>query len=146
MKPAAILLVEDNEDDVFFMQRAVKGCGITQAMQVVRDGQAAIDYLSGAGHYNDRAAHPLPFLVFLDLKMPNKGGLDVLKWIRGQPALQQLLVLILTTSREDSDVKRAYALGVNSFLVKTPNANQLNELIKPVKAYWLDNPQLAIAH
>lgn len=146
MSSPVILLAEDNDDDVFFMQRAMKVCGVTQTLRVVRDGQAVIDYLNGAGEFSDRGAFPMPFLLFLDLKMPNKSGLEVLKWIRGQPRLQPLLVLILTTSREDSDVRRAYALGVNSFLVKPPNSNQLNELIKLVKAYWLDNPQLAIAH
>lgn len=146
MKPRALLLVEDNDDDVFFMQRAVKICGITHTLRVVRDGQAAVDYFNGEGEYADRAAFPLPFLVFLDLKMPQKNGLEVLEWIRSKPSLQQTIVLILTTSREESDVKRAYALGVNSYLVKPPNANQLNELIKLVKSYWLDNPQLALGN
>ncbi len=143
MTPRTILLAEDNEDDVFFMQRAAKACGITNPIQVACHGQAAIDYLEGAGEYADRECYPLPFLVFLDLKMPHKSGLEVLEWIRQQPQFQTLLVLILTTSREESDVQRAYRLGVNSYLVKPPNAAQLTELIKLVKAYWLDNPQLA---
>ncbi len=138
-----ILLVEDNEDDVFFMQRAIKACGITRPVKVAKHGQAAIDYLAGAGEFGDRNAHPLPFIVFLDLKMPQKSGLEVLEWIRQQPALKPILVLILTSSREDSDVQKAYGLGVNSFLVKPPNGGQLTELVKLVKSYWLDNPQLA---
>ena len=140
-----ILLVEDNEDDVFFMQRCIKAAGITNPVHVEGDGQSAIDYLEGSGRYADRQAHPLPFLVFLDLKMPRKSGLDVLSWIRSQPHLQGMVVLILTTSREETDVQRAYSLGVNSFLVKPPNAALLNELMKLVKAFWLDNPQLALA-
>lgn len=145
MNPRVILLVEDNEDDVFFMQRAAKAAGITHPIHVVRHGQAAIDYLSGADAYADRQAHPLPFLLFLDLKMPHKSGLEVLEWIRQQSHLQTILVLILTTSREETDVQRAYRLGVNSFLVKPPNASQLTDLMKLVRAYWLENPQLAFS-
>lgn len=145
VRPPAILLVEDNEDDVFFMQRAARACGIQNPLQIVCDGQAAIDYLGGHGPYADRREYPLPFLVFLDLKMPHVGGLDVLAWIRGRGELQTMLVIILTTSKEDSDVQRAYRLGVNSFLVKPPNFEQLTDLINRVKIYWLDNPQLATA-
>jgi CheY-like chemotaxis protein len=138
-----ILLAEDNPDDVFFMQRAAKACGIVEPLRVAPDGQAAIDYLEGTGEYSNRDKYPLPFLILLDLKMPHRSGLEVLEWIRQQPQLQTMLVLILTTSREESDVQRAYRLGVNSFLVKPPNAAQLTELMRLVKAYWLDNPQLA---
>jgi CheY-like chemotaxis protein len=145
MNTSTILLAEDNEDDVFFMQRAAKACGITHPIHVAPHGQAVIDYLAGVNGYADRTRHPLPFLVFLDLKMPHKSGLEVLAWIRSQPHLQTILVLILTTSREESDVQRAYRLGVNSFLVKPPNASQLTDLIKLVKLYWLDNPQLAFS-
>lgn len=145
MSTRTILLAEDNEDDVFFMQRAAKACGITHPIHVAPHGQAVIDYLDGNNGYADRVKYPLPFLVFLDLKMPHKSGLEVLAWIRTQPQLQTILVLILTTSREESDVQRAYRLGVNSFLVKPPNASQLTDLIKLVKLYWLDNPQLAFS-
>lgn len=140
-----ILLVEDNEDDIFFMQRAAKSSGIEATMVVAQNGQAAIDYLSGTGEYADRARFPYPTLIFLDLKMPLRSGLEVLEWIRTQPPLQTLLVLILTTSREESDVERAYRLGANSFLVKPPSIEELNDLMRLVKEYWLDNPQLAVA-
>ena len=145
MAPRTILLVEDNEDDVFFMQRAIRACGIEHHVQVAEDGQVTIDYLSGTGQYKDRQKFPLPFLIFLDLKMPRRSGLDVLQWIRTQPHLKTMLVLILTTSREDSDVQRAYELGVNSFLVKPPGADQLKDLVALIKSYWLENPQLALA-
>lgn len=140
-----ILLAEDNEDDVFFMKRAAKAASILHPIHVAADGRAAIDYLAGLNGYGDREKHPLPFLVFLDLKMPHKSGLDVLEWIRSQPHLQTMLVLILTTSREQSDVQRAYRLGVNAFLVKPPNAGNLTELMKLVRSFWIENPQLAIS-
>ena len=139
-----ILLVEDNEDDIFFMRRALRNAAINNPLFVAEHGQVAIDYLSGAGEFADRKKHPLPFLMFLDLKMPVRPGLEVLSWIREQPGLQGILVLILSTSREESDVQRAYALGVNSYLVKPPNAALLTELLRLVKSYWIDNPQLAI--
>lgn len=144
MTEPIILLAEDNADDVFFMRRAAVAASISHPIHVAADGQTAIDYLAGKGAFSARQQHPLPFLVFLDLKMPHKSGLEVLEWIRLQPQLQTMLVLILTTSREESDVQRAYRLGVNAFLVKPPNTVQLVELMKLVRAFWIDNPQLAI--
>lgn len=140
----SLLLVEDNDDDVFFMRRAIASAGVNLPLQVAETGQVAIDYLSGVNGYADRSKHPLPFLLFLDLKLPQKSGLEVLAFIRGRPELKTLVVLVLTSSREDSDVQKAYTLGANSFLVKPPNGAQLNELMKLVRAYWLDNPQLAL--
>jgi CheY-like chemotaxis protein len=133
-----ILLVEDNEDDVFLMERAVQGAGIRNRMVVVEDGQEAVNYLSGAGKYSDRTKFPLPAIVFLDLKLPFKSGLEVLAWIRAQPELQNLVVVVLTSSNEPSDVKRAYALGANSYLVKPPTPEQLVDMAKSFKWYWLE--------
>ncbi|HEY3755504.1 MAG TPA: response regulator [Opitutaceae bacterium] len=143
-RPRTLLLVEDNEDDLFFMRRAIAAAGVDLPLHVAETGQVAIDYLSGVNGYADRDKHPMPFLVFLDLKLPQKSGLEVLAYVRSRPELRALLVLILTSSREESDVQKAYTLGANSFLVKPPNGSQLNELMKLVRAYWLDNPQLAL--
>ncbi len=131
MTPAnAILLVEDNEDDVFLMQHALAGAGVANPVRVVENGQEAIDYLAGAGEYQDRVRHPLPVIVFLDLKLPLVSGHEVLAWIRSQPARESLVVIVLTSSDEPSDVRRAYALGANSYLVKPLDARQLIELAK----------------
>ena len=145
MNQRVILLAEDNEDDVFFMQRAIKSAGIANTLRIVRDGQAAIDYLSGTAEFADREAFPVPSVVFIDLKMPVKSGLEVLEWIRSQPTLDRLVALVLTTSREESDVKRAYALGANSYLVKPPDLGQLCTLMGLIRGYWLENPQLVLA-
>ena len=134
----AILLVEDNEDDVFLMQRALKAAAITNPLHIVEDGQLAIDYLSGNGPYSDRTKHPIPDIVFLDLKLPMKGGFEVLEWIRNNPALEKLVVVVLTSSNEPSDLKRAYGLGANSYVVKPPTATQLLDLAKAFKWYWLE--------
>ena len=139
-----LLLVEDTEDDIFFMRRAIAAADIGLDVQVALDGQAAVDYLDGRGVYQDRTAYPMPVMVFLDLKLPRASGLEVLRWARAQLALRALPVLVLTSSREDSDIQEAYSLGANSFLVKPPNALQLNELVKGIQTYWLINPHLAL--
>jgi CheY-like chemotaxis protein len=133
-----ILLVEDNEDDVFLMKRAMKTAGVINPLKVVEDGQEAIDYLSGAGKYTDRAKHPLPSVVFLDLKLPIRTGHEVLAWIRQQEQFSSLVVIVLTSSNEPADLKRCYALGANSYLVKPPTPEQLEELAKVFKCYWLE--------
>jgi CheY-like chemotaxis protein len=133
-----ILLVEDNEDDVFLMKRALKSAGIINPLSVAEDGQQAIDYLAGAGSFGDRVAHPIPAIVFLDLKLPLKRGLDVLAWIREQPTLEGMVVVVLTSSSEPSDLKEAYRLGANSYVVKPPTAGQLLDLAKAFKWYWLE--------
>jgi CheY-like chemotaxis protein len=133
-----ILLVEDNEDDIFFMQRAFKQVGITNPIRVVEDGQAALDYLEGKGQFTDRDKFPFPYLILLDLKLPKVMGLDVLKRIRTNPALPSFLVVVLTSSSEQSDVQRAYRLGANSYLIKPANAERLVNLVKCLGEYWFD--------
>lgn len=133
-----ILLVEDNEDDVFLMKRALQTAGIVNPLHVVEDGQQALDYLSGKGIFADRLSHPLPAVIFLDLKLPLLLGLDVLSWIRSQPELASTVVVVLTSSNEPSDLKEAYRLGANSYVVKPPTADQLLDLAKAFKWYWLE--------
>ena len=96
--PITILLVDDNEDDIFFSKHALREAQITNPYQTVTDGKEAIDYLSGAGKFADRTQFPLPGLMLLDLKMPRKTGFDVLQWVREQTHLRTLPIIILTTS------------------------------------------------
>jgi CheY-like chemotaxis protein len=138
-----ILLVEDNEHDVFFMKRGMKTAEISNPLQVTQDGQEALDYLAGAGQYADRTRFPIPCLVLLDLKLPIKGGLEVLSWIRDQPAFRTLAVIVLTTSREPSDIETAYRLGANSYLVKPNDVTQLIDMVRAIKQYWLTFNQFA---
>lgn len=137
MNSHTILLVEDNEDDAFFMSQALKDAGISNPLKHVEDGQAAIDYLAGTGKYADREQYPLPMVAFLDLKMPMKSGHEVLQWIRAQPQFEKLVVIVLTSSNEERDVKRSYELGANSYVVKPPTAKQLLELAEAFKLWWL---------
>jgi CheY-like chemotaxis protein len=142
----AILLVEDNEDDVFLMERALEGAGIVNPLFIAEDGQQAIDYLSGTGKFTEREKYPMPVLIFLDLKLPVKKGLEVLEWIRQKPEFDSIVVIVLTSSNEPSDLSRSYGLGANSYIVKPPTALQLMEMAKAFKWYWLEFNRFATGH
>jgi CheY-like chemotaxis protein len=133
-----VLLVEDNDDDIFFFQRAWQQAGVANPLLVARDGQDAINLMSGSGPYLGKERGPAPGLVLLDLKLPFKSGHEVLAWIREQPGSRRCIVLFLTSSRESTDVRRAYEAGANGYLVKPASSAQLTELVKAFKAYWLD--------
>ncbi|MGZ4974971.1 MAG: response regulator [Limisphaerales bacterium] len=124
-----ILLVEDNDDDVFAMQRALRKAQAVHPLQVVTDGQKAIDYLSGTGTYQDRNDYPLPSLIFLDLKLPYVGGFEFLEWMRQRPELRELKVIVLTSSAEQSDRDRAEMFAVHGYLVKPPEPKDLSRFI-----------------
>jgi len=132
-----ILLAEDNHDHVILIKRAFVHARILNPVQAVHDGAEAIAYLQGDGKYSDRDQFPLPSLMLLDLKMPNKNGFDVLEWIRHQPALQNLRVVVLTTSDRVFDVKRAYELGASSFLTKPVDLRNFVQLGPAIKGYWV---------
>jgi CheY-like chemotaxis protein len=134
----AILLVEDNEDDVFLMKRALRAAGVANPIFVVETGQHAVDYLAGAPPYQDRSKTPMPVIVFLDLKLPLMSGHEVLAWVRAQRQLEGLTVVVLTSSNEPSDVRRSYSLGANSYLVKPLTTQQLLDLAKAFKWTWLE--------
>jgi len=132
-----ILYAEDNEDDVFLLQDAFERAGISNRLIVVRDGQAAIEYLAGTGDFADRAKHPLPCLAVLDLKMPRRTGLEVLGWIRGQAGWRWLPVIMFTSSAHHRDVRHAYDLGVNAFLVKPLSVKVRADVCRALKHFWL---------
>jgi CheY-like chemotaxis protein len=132
------MLVEDNEDDAFLMKRALKAADIEEPLLVVEDGQQAIDYLAGRGAYADRERYPLPTFIFLDLKLPYKSGHEVLAWIRNQSTLSEIVVVVLSSSNQPSDLEEAYRLGANSYVVKPPATEQLVSLARAFKHYWLD--------
>ena len=133
-----ILLVEDDANDVFFMERAMKLAGMVNHVHVASDGRQAMHYLAGTGGYSDRAEHPLPCLVLLDLKLPHVMGLDVLKWMRAQPELKHIIVLVFTSSRLPPDISKAYSLGAKSYLVKPSSPEELPETLRMIKRYWLE--------
>jgi DNA-binding response OmpR family regulator len=131
-----ILIVEDDENDVFFLRQAIKKAGIDIALRVVSDGRKAIDYFEGKGEFANREAHPLPCLVLLDLKLPYVMGLDVLRRIRQFPDLG-LVVIILSASRNEADIAEAYRRGANAYLVKPAEVAKLGAIFRSIKDFWL---------
>ena len=131
-----ILLAEDDENDIDLIRRAFAEVRFTNPLHVVHDGEEVITYLKGEGKYADRDNYPLPALLLLDLKMPRKDGFEVLKWIRQQPELKALRVVVLTASDHIQDANLAYQLGANSFLVKPVDFPHFIEVTKAVKGYW----------
>jgi CheY-like chemotaxis protein len=131
-----ILIVEDNEDDLFAVTRALKKARVSNPVRVVTDGREAIDYLAGNGPYADRAEFPLPFLIFMDLKLPSLTGFQIMEWIRSQFHLSTVVVVALTSSDEPRDHQRAYALGARSYLVKPPTAEDLKQVLDSLKTVW----------
>jgi CheY-like chemotaxis protein len=125
-----ILYADDDENDRFFMQRAFKKAGLVAHLALVADGSEALDYVWGRSPFSDRAAHPSPHLVLLDLKMPNITGMEALKALRAHPVSAQLPIIILTSSRQENDVAEALALKANGYLVKPSNAEQLQYLVR----------------
>ena len=137
-----ILLVEDDYNDVLLIQRAFRKAKIKPLVANVSDGDEVLLYLQGKGKYADRAQYPLPLLILLDLKLPRRSGLEVLAWIRQQPKLKRLLVVVLTSSQEDSDLTQAYDLGANSYLVKPIDFQELVRLVQSIDDYWFKTNQV----
>jgi len=130
-----LLLIEDNEDDVFLMRRALQKSNILLPLQVAMDGQQALDYLAGTGKFADRTQFPIPALIFLDLKLPYVHGFEVLEWIRSQAELENIPVVVLTSSPEDRDRKRASELGARVYFVKPPTPELLSQAMQFVPGY-----------
>jgi len=142
---STVLLVEDDVNEVFLMQRAFQKAGLKNPLQVARDGQEAIDYLNHQGQFIDTMRYPSPALMLLDLKMPRKNGFEVLEWLRQQPGLKPLIVVVLSSSSLITDINRAYDLGANSYLVKPGDFDMLIQLVKTLDSYWLtlnQNPDM----
>ncbi|MGE5138514.1 MAG: response regulator [Rudaea sp.] len=138
LNEAAILLAEDDENDIFLMGRAFDRAGIPNPLFVVRNGQEAVDYLAGTGDYAQRDKYPLPGLMLLDLKMPWMDGFDVLKWLRTHPQFDLLPVVVLTSSKLQSDVDKSRQLGVYDYRVKPHAFDDLVRLLDDVRKCWLD--------
>jgi CheY-like chemotaxis protein len=132
-----ILLVEDDSNDILFIQRAFRQANLNNSIHIVRDGDDAVAYLSGEGKYTSRETYPLPLLILLDLKLPRRSGLEVLEWLKEQPILKRIPVVILTSSKESIDVNQAYDLGVNSYLVKPVKFDALMKMVEAIDIFWL---------
>jgi len=143
MNRPTILHVDDDSNDVLLLQHACRKAGIESDLQGVADGEEAIAYLRGSDKFSNREQYPVPRLILLDLKMPRLSGFEVLDWMRREEKLRRLPVVVLTSSNHEADVKRAYDLGANSYLVKPVGFDGLIELAKAVNQYWLTLNQRA---
>lgn len=133
MPPPPVLYAEDEENDVFLLERAFARAGVEHPLQVVTDGAVALRYLAGTGEFSDRERFPLPCLALLDLNLPRKSGLEILQWIRANPDLRALPVILLSSSNQTRDIQSAYALGANGYLVKPSSAEKLVELVSALR-------------
>jgi CheY-like chemotaxis protein len=134
-----ILLVDDNDDDAFFIEKAFKSAGVLAHIFRCLDGREVKNYLLGEAPFADRGFYPLPDIVLLDLKIPYSSGLEVLRWIRAQPNLRGLIVLILTASSLQRDIDEAYAAQANCFLTKPSSLAATVDQARAISLCWLKN-------
>lgn len=137
MSTKSILLVEDNPQDEMLTLRALHKANVANHIDIARDGQQAIDYLSHQGEFAGRAGPELPTVVLLDIGLPRLSGLDVLRWMRANPATALVPVVILTSSDEERDRLAGYELGCNSFVRKPVDFSEFAETVAQLGIYWL---------
>ena len=133
----SILIVEDDANDVFFLSEAIRRSEVNIPFDVVNDGQSAIEFLSKAHERMQTAAGPVPCIVLLDLNLPRRSGMEVLRWIRQESPCKMIVVVILTASNSEADMRQAYQHGANSYVVKPTDVTRLRELSIFLKGYWL---------
>lgn len=139
-----ILIVEDNANDAELMMRTLKKNNLSNSIRLLEDGEEALDYIYGRGIYKDRDLSILPRIIFLDLKLPKVNGLEVLDKLKSDELTKKIPVIIVTSSREDPDIERAYALGANSYVVKPVNFDDFVKSMVQLGLYWLlvnENPK-----
>jgi len=137
-----ILFVEDSTDDAMLTIRALKKSGFANNLHHVNDGAEALDFIYCRGIYALRNINENPKLILLDLKMPKISGLEVLEKIKSDPAMSGIPVVILTSSKEDPDIQKCYALGANSYITKPVESDNFFDAIKQIGLYWMVLSQL----
>ena len=134
---AEILIVEDNPHDAELMIRAIKKNNIANKFFIAEDGEEALDFIFCRNKFTERSSYAPPRVIFLDLKLPKVNGLEVLQVIKSDSKTKTLLVVMITSSREDTDIKKAYELGANSYVVKPVNFNDFYSAMSNTGLYWL---------
>lgn len=137
ISPVDILLVEDNPDDIDLTLYALRRNNLANAVHIVRDGEAALDFIFCRGTYSVRAQDGPPKVVLLDLKLPKVDGLEVLRIVKNDPTTRALPIVVMTSSREQRDMVEGYQLGVNSYIQKPVDFEEFRNLIKQLGFYWL---------
>lgn len=136
MRKKVLLVAEDDENDALLLERALKRADSSFHLVRVTDGEELIGYLQGRAPYDDRAAHPAPSLVLLDLKMPRMDGFDVLRWRQNDESGRLLPVIVFSSSSLERDIRRAYSLGANSYVVKPMRSDALDGMVQALLAWW----------
>ena len=131
-----ILVVEDNPDDIMIIQRALKEAKVINKVNIVRDGQEALDYLYHKGQYKDLEIAPRPGVILLDINLPKVNGLEVLKKLKEDPMLMKVPTVMLTVSKRDEDIIKGYGYGCNSFIQKPVEFEKFVEAVKEISLYW----------
>ncbi|HEU4440551.1 MAG TPA: response regulator [Burkholderiales bacterium] len=132
-----ILLVEDNPEDAEMTLRALRQNNLANKVRWLKDGEEALDFVFRRGAWAGREAGPLPKLIMLDIKMPKVDGIEVLRQVKGSPALKSVPVVVMTSSNEERDVVESYRLGVNSYIVKPVQFEDFMETVSKIGLYWV---------
>src|SRR5665213_2039937 len=132
-----ILFVEDSMDDAKLTIRALTKSGLTNKLHHVKDGAEALDFIYCRGDYASRNIQEHPKMILLDLKMPKVSGMEVLEKIKSDPDMKSIPIVILTSSKEDPDIKKCYALGANSYIVKPVESENFFQSVKELGMYWM---------
>ena len=136
-QPSNILLVEDEEAHAQLTRRAIRKAGNANRIDVVYDGEEALDYLFNGGKYADKSKYPCPGLILLDIKLPGIDGIEVLQKIKQHPNLKKIPVIMLTTSDREEDIARSYDYHANSYLTKPVGFKEFEEKIGQIDFYWM---------
>jgi CheY-like chemotaxis protein len=131
-----ILIVEDYEDDAILLQVLLTSCGITNPVRIVLSAEEAINYLVGGPPFGNRAMHPLPDVIFVDLKLPGISGFDLLRLVKEHPEFRKTFIVVLSATGDLMSVQAAYSLGANSFLIKPCRITDLENLIICYPTFW----------
>lgn len=131
-----ILIVEDEESDILFLKRAFTKAGVTNPVHAVNNGEQAIAYLQGKDPFGDRLAHPFPRVIITDLKMPQMGGLQLLRWLDEHREYRVIPTIVFTSSTAQADVNEAFQLGAGAYIVKPVEFRDLERIAKIIADYW----------
>lgn len=131
-----ILIAEDDENDALIIERALRKAGFANPFHVCSDGTDVIAYVTGKPPYEDRQKFVFPRILITDLKMPKMDGLELLEWLKNNPACGIIPTIVLTASRQESDIQKAYQLGANSYLVKPTSFDRLTHILRMTLEYW----------
>ncbi|MBI9069798.1 MAG: response regulator [Salinivirgaceae bacterium] len=137
MKTLDILYIEDDVTDIELTLRALKKNNVINNIQIIKDGEEALEYIFAAGRYAERDIRDKPKVILLDLKLPKVGGLEILEKIKSNENTKTIPVVVLTSSREENDLIESYKYGVNSYVVKPINFSSFSEAISTLGLYWL---------